>query len=242
MSNPIAADPSTGLSERPGRAGTALHRLRFDDAFVRELPGDPLSEPRPRQVHGALYSPVEPTRVARPHLIAHSREVAAMLGFSEADVASAKFAEVFGGNALLPGMQPYAAIYGGHQFGQWPRALSPPAPMPIGGESSRSSAEADWRRVVALVREADWRRAVAKSRHRRVGDRCRSSSPASRYRPSNRRSATRTTCPSRDPGASAECPEARRGPWSGSRPPRRFRCPRTPAWIPPRATFVPPGR
>ena len=119
MSNPIAADPSTGLSERPGRVGTALHRLRFDDAFVRELPGDPLSEPRPRQVHGALYSPVNPTRVAAPRLVAHSREVATLLGFSDEDIASPSFAEVFAGNALLEGMRPYAANYGGHQFGHW---------------------------------------------------------------------------------------------------------------------------
>jgi uncharacterized protein YdiU (UPF0061 family) len=34
-------------------------------------------------------------------------------------VQSPAFAEVFGGNALLPGMQPYAACYGGHQFGNW---------------------------------------------------------------------------------------------------------------------------
>ena len=29
------------------------------------------------------------------------------------------FADVFGGNALIEGMEPYAANYGGHQFGQW---------------------------------------------------------------------------------------------------------------------------
>ncbi len=34
-------------------------------------------------------------------------------------MASPLFAEVFGGNALLDGMEPYAANYGGHQFGQW---------------------------------------------------------------------------------------------------------------------------
>ena len=30
-----------------------------------------------------------------------------------------RFAQVFGGNALLAGMEPYAANYGGHQFGNW---------------------------------------------------------------------------------------------------------------------------
>ncbi len=93
--------------------------LRFDNRFVRELPGDPERGPRVRQVSGALYSHVEPTPVRAPRLVAHSREVAALLGFSEADVAAPAFARVFGGNALLDGMQPWAANYGGHQFGNW---------------------------------------------------------------------------------------------------------------------------
>ena len=97
----------------------AMPQPRFDNAFVRELPGDASSEPRPRQVHGALYSPVDPTPVAAPRLIAHSPELASLLGFAEQAIASQAFADVFGGNALLAGMQPYAAAYGGHQFGQW---------------------------------------------------------------------------------------------------------------------------
>ena len=42
-----------------------------------------------------------------------------MLDISESDIASPEFAQVFGGNALLDGMQPYATNYGGHQFGVW---------------------------------------------------------------------------------------------------------------------------
>ena len=93
--------------------------LRFDNAFVRELPGDPEQGARLRQVDGALYSRVDPTPVAAPRLLAHSAEMAATLGFSAADVATPEFAQLFGGNALLDGMQPYAANYGGHQFGNW---------------------------------------------------------------------------------------------------------------------------
>ena len=96
-----------------------MQQLRFDNAFVRELPGDPLTEPSPRAVHGALYSRVDPTPVAAPRLLAYSREVAAMLGLREEDVTAPEFAQVFGGNALIEGMQPFAANYGGHQFGQW---------------------------------------------------------------------------------------------------------------------------
>ncbi len=96
-----------------------MHALRFDNAFVRELPGDSDTGPGVRQVHGALYSPVAPTPVAAPALLAHSAEMAAALGFSDADLADPLFAQVFGGNALLPGMQPFATNYGGHQFGAW---------------------------------------------------------------------------------------------------------------------------
>ncbi len=91
----------------------------FTNSFVEGLPGDPLTENRRRQVHGALYSIVAPTPVAAPRLIAHAAEVAALLGFNEADVRSPEFAAVFAGNALLEGMRPFAANYGGHQFGNW---------------------------------------------------------------------------------------------------------------------------
>src|SRR5436190_20058104 len=93
--------------------------LRFDNRFVRELPADPEQGPRIRQVPGAAFSLVEPTPVKAPRLIAHSREVAQLLGLTQEDIASPAFARVFGGNALLEGMQPYAANYGGHQFGNW---------------------------------------------------------------------------------------------------------------------------
>ena len=96
-----------------------MQNLRFDNTFVRALPADPETGPRVRQVHRALYSRVDPTPVAAPRLVAHSREVAALLGIAEADFASPELARVFGGNALLDGMEPYAANYGGHQFGRW---------------------------------------------------------------------------------------------------------------------------
>lgn len=96
-----------------------MRALRYDNAFVRELPGDPEQGPRRREVLGAAWSPVTPTPVAAPRLIAWSREMARTLGFSEADLADPSFAQVFGGNAIEPGMQPFAANYGGHQFGAW---------------------------------------------------------------------------------------------------------------------------
>jgi uncharacterized protein YdiU (UPF0061 family) len=95
-----------------------MRALRFDNRFLRDLPGDPELGPGIRQV-AAAWSRVRPTPVSAPRLIAHSREMAATLGISDADIASPEFAQVFGGNALLPGMDPFAANYGGHQFGHW---------------------------------------------------------------------------------------------------------------------------
>jgi uncharacterized protein YdiU (UPF0061 family) len=93
--------------------------LHFDNSFVRDLPGDLAEDPAPRQVSGALYSRVAPTPVPAPQLLAYSPEVLELLGLPRALVHTQSFAAVFGGNALFPGMQPYAANYGGHQFGHW---------------------------------------------------------------------------------------------------------------------------
>ena len=94
-------------------------RIEFDNTFLRELPGDPESGPRVREVTGAAWSRVEPAAVADPRLLAWSPEAAALVGLAARDAADPGFARVFAGNALLPGMQPWAANYGGHQFGHW---------------------------------------------------------------------------------------------------------------------------
>jgi uncharacterized protein YdiU (UPF0061 family) len=96
-----------------------LDSLHFDNRFSAELPPDPADENRRRQVRGACYSRVMPMRMPAPTLVAASPEVGALLDLTEADLATQRFAEVFAGNQLLDGMEPYAACYGGHQFGNW---------------------------------------------------------------------------------------------------------------------------
>ena len=104
-----------------GNDDQAMHNNdpHFDNRFVQALPGDPERGPGRREVRGALWSAVNPTPVAAPRLLAYSPEVVALLGFNESVVQGEGFAQVFGGNALYAGMQPWAANYGGHQFGQW---------------------------------------------------------------------------------------------------------------------------
>jgi uncharacterized protein YdiU (UPF0061 family) len=97
----------------------SLHSLRFDNRLVRDLPADSEMDNYRRQVTGAIYSRVNPTAVKKPELIAAAAEVAALLDLSASVSDQTEFAQVFGGNQLLAGMQPHACCYGGHQFGNW---------------------------------------------------------------------------------------------------------------------------
>ncbi|MDO8341716.1 MAG: YdiU family protein [Cellvibrio sp.] len=98
---------------------TQLNQLQFDNRLVRELPADPETENFRRQVAGAIYSRVNPTAVKNPHLVAGAQEVAALLDLPKSIFTQTEFAQIFGGNQLLPGMEPHACCYGGHQFGNW---------------------------------------------------------------------------------------------------------------------------
>ena len=94
-----------------------IDALQFDDRFVRTLPGDPKLDNRPRQVLGAAYTPTTPTPVPAPTLVALVPEVAALLGLDATP--GAGLVDVLAGNRVVTGMAPYAACYGGHQFGTW---------------------------------------------------------------------------------------------------------------------------
>ncbi len=96
-----------------------MKAFNFDNRFVRELPADSECGPGTRQVLEAAFSLVAPTPVSSPGLLAYSTDVAKLLDIDNSDVQSTEFLKAFSGNALLPGMEPYAANYGGHQFGHW---------------------------------------------------------------------------------------------------------------------------
>ncbi len=104
-------------------ANHAALSFTYDNAFVRNLPADPETGVeagiRPRQVAGACYSLVTPRQTSAPQLIAVSQEMLDALDITSAAAASQAFVDVFTGNTVLEGMQPYAMCYGGHQFGNW---------------------------------------------------------------------------------------------------------------------------
>jgi uncharacterized protein YdiU (UPF0061 family) len=96
---------------------TPLHALSFQNDFVNSFPGDDTGDKRPRQTPGMLYSKAIPTPVRQPELVAWSEDLAKDLGLKRPD--NAKDIAILAGNLVTPSMQPYAACYAGHQFGNW---------------------------------------------------------------------------------------------------------------------------
>ncbi|MBF0371040.1 MAG: YdiU family protein [Magnetococcales bacterium] len=96
-----------------------MNSLNFDNRTVKELPKDPKDSPHTRPVLGAFWSAVKPKPVTSPELVAHASEVAELLGLTPEETGQADFIDIFSGNRLAHGMEPYASCYGGHQFGRW---------------------------------------------------------------------------------------------------------------------------
>ena len=96
-----------------------LLEVPFDNRFVGRLPADSDNRNTSRAVSNACYTLVEPTPVRAPRLLAWSNAVGELLGVSRPGEPEGPVMEVLAGNRILPGMQPYAARYGGHQFGHW---------------------------------------------------------------------------------------------------------------------------
>ena len=83
----------------------ALEQLRFDNSYAR-LPG-------------RFHSRLRPTPLPAPHLVSFNAAAATLIDLDPAEAARADFAEYFIGNRLLPGSEPLAMLYSGHQFGHY---------------------------------------------------------------------------------------------------------------------------
>ena len=90
-----------------------MFNLHFDNAFVRELPGDPEQGPGLRQVEGAAY-PLWRRPGGGSRLVGASAETAALVGLDRGGH-DAAICAVFAGNSLLDGMQPCETDSSGHQ-------------------------------------------------------------------------------------------------------------------------------
>lgn len=82
----------------------ALEDLRFDNTYAR-LPE-------------AFYAKLTPTPFSTPpQLVSFNPAAAALIDLDPEQAARPEFAGVFGGSLLVPGMEPLATLYAGHQFG-----------------------------------------------------------------------------------------------------------------------------
>jgi hypothetical protein len=82
-----------------------LNELAFDNTYAR-LPT-------------AFYSKVSPTPLPDPYLVSFNPAAAELIDLDPREAARPDFAEYFGGGRLLPGAEPLAMLYAGHQFGSY---------------------------------------------------------------------------------------------------------------------------
>lgn len=68
-----------------------------------------------RHLDPALFAEVDPVPVSAPRLLLFNADLAGALGLEAPDPETA--AQIFSGNQLLPGSEPIAQAYAGHQFG-----------------------------------------------------------------------------------------------------------------------------
>jgi serine/tyrosine/threonine adenylyltransferase len=82
----------------------SLEELAFDNTFAR-LPE-------------AFYAKLNPTPFSdTPYLVSFNPDAAALIDLDPEEAKRPEFAGIFGGQLLVPGMEPLAMLYSGHQFG-----------------------------------------------------------------------------------------------------------------------------
>ncbi|KAM9854679.1 selenoprotein O1 [Aulostomus maculatus] len=117
----------TALSRSP------LERLEFDNVVLKKLPLDPSEEPGVRQVKGACFSRVKPQPLTKPRFVAVSHEAVGLLGLTGEEVLNdALGPEYLSGSKVMPGSEPAAHCYCGHQFGQFAGQLGDGAACYLG--------------------------------------------------------------------------------------------------------------
>ena len=100
---------------------TQFQDIIYSNNFVNSFNGVDKATRRPKETLDALYSRAMPTPVSSPKLIAYSVELGKLLGVNE--IPNKESIEVLSGNRVVQSMIPYAACYGGYQFGHWANQL-----------------------------------------------------------------------------------------------------------------------
>ena len=109
----------------------ALDTLSFDNSYAR-LPE-------------AFYAKLNPTPFSSPPYLVHANRAAAeLIDLDPDEFKRPEFAGVFGGSLLVPGMQPLAMLYSGHQFGVYVPQLGDGRAILL-GEATNARGDPGWR-------------------------------------------------------------------------------------------------
>ncbi|HIE5388033.1 TPA: protein adenylyltransferase SelO [Enterobacter cancerogenus] len=104
--------------------------LSFTARWHDELPG--------------FYTVLKPTPLQNARLIWHNAALADALDIPAALFEPSQGAGVWGGETLLPGMQPLAQVYSGHQFGVWAGQLGDGRGILLGEQQLADGSVVDW--------------------------------------------------------------------------------------------------
>ncbi len=105
-----------------------LTDLEFDNTYAR-LPA-------------AFYARIAPTPLGEPHLVSFNERAAALLDLDPREAYTSAFRAYFSGNEQLPGAEPLAMLYAGHQFGVYVPQLGDGRALLLG--EVRNAAGAKW--------------------------------------------------------------------------------------------------
>ncbi|MGG5838891.1 protein adenylyltransferase SelO [Huaxiibacter chinensis] len=91
-----------------------------------------------------FYTALKPTPLENARLVWHNESLANELGVPASLFQPAEGAGVWGGETLLPGMQPLAQVYSGHQFGVWAGQLGDGRGILLGEQPLPDGRSVDW--------------------------------------------------------------------------------------------------
>jgi uncharacterized protein YdiU (UPF0061 family) len=90
-----------------------------------------------------FFSGLSPTPVAKPRLIKFNESLASELGVDTRGLEPDELAAIFAGNVILPGAEPIAMAYAGHQFGNFVPQLGDGRAILLGEVLDRNGKQRD---------------------------------------------------------------------------------------------------
>ena len=103
----------------PLLSSSPLAELSWDNAFGR--------------LAGQFYTRLAPIALPEPYFVAGSPEAAGLIGLDSSALRSAEAVAALAGSAVVPGTDPLAAVYAGHQFGVYVPQLGDGRALLLGG-------------------------------------------------------------------------------------------------------------